>query len=532
MTYRRIFRTPVFRSTGVSFLVVAVFFLLNILREKNDLVHNDVGWYLYGAERLIHGATLYRDVVDLNPPLIYFINLPPVWLATFLGVPATAVYKGFIFLLICVALILCQLILRRLNHAWHEEAKSFTFIMIAFLLILLAAGNFGYKGTSFGQREHIMMILVIPYLLASIARAEGIESSNAIKVLIGLFAGIGIAIKPHFVLVWLMTEGYLFAVCRNRHTWKSPESIIILSILISYWLVVGVFFPDYIAFGLKAAQVYGAYDTTFYELLTQQTTILWLIAIVILLATRSDRNGRHAPELFFVAGTSLLIAALFQRKGWGYQYYPSRVALLLSLGFLFTFRLQHLKWFSKLRLMTVAILLMIFVAVKVTVESFVRPLPGSILSLSHFVQEDAKGKSVMFLSTVSEPQFPFVNYAHVGWTSRFTCLWFLPHFYGGVSVQPDKPFPYHKPHEMSLLEKGFFDEVIFDIVVGRPDLLFNDIGDVKYPFGQTRFNFLEYYSMDSRFASLLHEYRLVGSIDRFAVYKRGISDPRSPIIQR
>jgi hypothetical protein len=345
-----------------------------------------------------------------------------------------------------------------------------------------------------------------------------------------MFAGIGIAIKPHFFLVWLMVEGYLFFVQRSRQTWKSPENIIIPSILISYWIVVGVFFPEYVTSAFKAAQVYGAYNTTFSDLFAQQTAVLWLIAVVILLATRADRNGRRAPELFFVAGTSLLIVALFQRKGWGYQFYPARVALLLSIGFLFASTLQRLKWFSKLRLMSVATLFMVFAAAKVAVDSFVQPLPGSIPSLLQFVK-NADGKSLMFFSTVSEPQFPLVDYAHVGWASRFTCLWFLPHFYRNVSVRPHEPFPYHEPQEMSLLEREFFDEVISDLVARCPELLFNDIADVKYPFGQTKFNFIEYYSMDSRFANLFQKYSLIATIDRFAVYKHRTTDPRPPIIQ-
>ena len=41
----------------------------------------DVTWINYGVGRLLQGDRLYREIIEVNPPFIYGISLPPIWLA-------------------------------------------------------------------------------------------------------------------------------------------------------------------------------------------------------------------------------------------------------------------------------------------------------------------------------------------------------------------------------------------------------------------------------------------------------------------
>ena len=43
--------------------------------------HPDLAFYLYAARRMLGGAVLYRDVVEINPPLIIWLNIPAVLIA-------------------------------------------------------------------------------------------------------------------------------------------------------------------------------------------------------------------------------------------------------------------------------------------------------------------------------------------------------------------------------------------------------------------------------------------------------------------
>ena len=77
------------------------------------------------------------------------------------------------------------------------------------LLLLLAFVLFPLAGQDFGEREHLVLALVIPYLLLAAMRSVGRDVTRRQAAGLGLLAGLAFALKPHFLLVWLLVEGYL-----------------------------------------------------------------------------------------------------------------------------------------------------------------------------------------------------------------------------------------------------------------------------------------------------------------------------------
>ncbi len=523
---------PAPRSTPGSYAIaswlgIAVLFLFHMLRLSHDLVHPDVAWYLYGTEQMLKGAALYRDIVDINPPLIYLLNVPPVWLAGILGLPSTAVFKVFVLLMVFGSLVLCNAILSRVMHSSTSATRSVVLFMISFVLLPVAAGNFGYIGTSFGQREHLMTTLTIPYILAGIGRAQRTELPGWLSLLVGVLAGIGLSIKPHFTLLWVAIEVYLVVATRNPSLLKNRGNVIIASILGVYWIAVVVFFQEYTALVFKVIQTYGAYDATFEDLIIRQPVGIWLLAGGVLVLMRSHPTYKQARLILYLAGSALLLVALLQRKGWGYQFYPARAILIASIGFTFAVWVEHLEqlprtvWWRRVRWGGVVATVMLIGAAKPAVEAMIGSASrGIVPSLLPIVQQHAEGKNVILFSTTLDPQFPLVNYAGVDWSSRYPELWFLPHFYAGVSVRTDGTFPYHTPSEMGSLEREFFGNVIADLLNKPPELLMSNIAEGRYPMERSRFSFIDYYTMDPRFATLFAEYRLIATINHFAIYKR------------
>ena len=88
-----------------------------------------------------------------------------------------------------------------------------------------------YPGPEFGQREHLMIVAGLPYLLLSQARLEGRETVRGLTLATTLFAGLAFALKPHFLLIPLMVEaavitraacaGACAIRCRGRWRWCS-----------------------------------------------------------------------------------------------------------------------------------------------------------------------------------------------------------------------------------------------------------------------------------------------------------------------
>src|SRR5947209_13249093 len=68
------------RPLGVALLVTA---LVTALRVTGT-VDSDVAWQLWIAGRIHAGATLYRDIIETNPPLWFWMALPVDRAATIL----------------------------------------------------------------------------------------------------------------------------------------------------------------------------------------------------------------------------------------------------------------------------------------------------------------------------------------------------------------------------------------------------------------------------------------------------------------
>jgi hypothetical protein len=62
-------------------------------------MHHDVAYYVNAVERWLGGARLYRDMIDVNVPTIYWLMSLPVWTARQIGVAPTLLFNLFALLL-------------------------------------------------------------------------------------------------------------------------------------------------------------------------------------------------------------------------------------------------------------------------------------------------------------------------------------------------------------------------------------------------------------------------------------------------
>ena len=80
-------RTPI--SRGLVAAMVLFFSLMTapvVSRSFDPAAFNhDVGWVLYVAEQMLDGDRIYIDIVEENPPLIFWISQPSVLLGQAFG---------------------------------------------------------------------------------------------------------------------------------------------------------------------------------------------------------------------------------------------------------------------------------------------------------------------------------------------------------------------------------------------------------------------------------------------------------------
>ncbi|MCB9864798.1 MAG: hypothetical protein H6820_15695, partial [Phycisphaerales bacterium] len=223
---------------GVKLLVFA---LIIVIRPFN--ITHDCGLLLHAAQRLLDGDVPYVDFLEQNPPLIYYLLAIPVQAARALGANPIPVYLATFWLLVVASTLAVRGLLAQAKDVMSSLQRGLL------LLSIVVASECTLLAPDFGQREHAFAIAFVPLLvLRWLAYREDLREGDAVRVpvlfrlLIGLCAGIGIALKHHFVLIWLGIE---FACVLRGRRWRkllAPETLS-AGIVLAAYLVHFAFLP-------------------------------------------------------------------------------------------------------------------------------------------------------------------------------------------------------------------------------------------------------------------------------------------------
>ena len=196
---------PVSPARWMPAIAVALCALFAIAIQSLWLpIDADVSWLITVSERMLGGARLYGDIVEVNPPASVWLYLPLVWVAQAIDVrPEAVVAAGFVAG--GIASTLCTVKLAsRLDDAPNP------------ILLACAAGlvTLVFPMALFAQREHAALLLALPALTALALIAEGKPLRSNVSIMTGFAAGLVIVIKPHFALAILPAAAW--AVWRRR----------------------------------------------------------------------------------------------------------------------------------------------------------------------------------------------------------------------------------------------------------------------------------------------------------------------------
>ncbi len=411
------FATAAARRQGLLFglLLVAMFgFYLT------TTLHHDVSWYLVATDRLLDGARLYVDIIEVNPPLAFYLTMPPVALARFTGLAPTACFIGYAFLLITGSLLLT----RRLLDRQPELCATHRSAMLLAAAAVLSVAPIGV----FGQREHLMLIFALPYLFLVSARLAGQRCDRVLAALIGLAAAIGFCLKPHFFLVPAALELYLISRRRSLLAAFRAESWSLLGGTALYALFVVIAHPQYLDFIVPSAMlVYDAYASPLRKVLLLPSVFAILPTFILYAVLRSVGMLGRSADTFVIAAVAFLIVYVVQSKGRTFQYQllPATAAACLTAAAMTVELATRRQTSQTARLLSLigggalAIPLIMLLAGGAYRNPVAQRLLPAVEKYAH------NGTIYAFTSYVSVG-FPLVNEAHVRWASRFPTQWVLP----------------------------------------------------------------------------------------------------------
>lgn len=257
-------------------------------------IGHDQVWAIWIGRQLLGGAVLYKDIIEVNPPLWFWLATPQAML----GLEAATTVRLFFAIAIGLSL-------------WLTPAKYRLPSLVAFVLLSLH---------DFGQREHFTLIATVPYVFMCAQRLRGEEPSH--PVLIAAFAAFGLALKPYFIVVPVALELALWRQSRRR-----PEVFILLYCATLYALLVQYFTPDYMAKIVPELMVFYGYFSS--ELTYRKLT--WAVALAVIGAVLGKRSGSPESRLLALTALAFLPAVVLQAKGWSYQTIPVRGFLFLAI---------------------------------------------------------------------------------------------------------------------------------------------------------------------------------------------------------
>jgi hypothetical protein len=517
--------TALARRSVAVWGICAAIAALSLAAELARPATADMGAFLYGAGRVLDGARLYRDVVEINPPLIVAFNLPVVALARATHLSEFLLYRLASALVVGALLVYSsRLILRQVFPAEPERAR--------YLILLLCFALFALARIDFGQREHFVLALLLPYALLLAAEARGTRPISLEAGAIGILAGAAVALKPHFGLVWLVLECLRRLRSSAADRWRvMPETAGALAFLAAYVLAVRWLTPDYLEVASLLGPAYTKYmRESFFSLLVvgPGAPLVWFVLLAVLVLRRQSRT----PELDAVLAAAIVgcfLAGAAQEKEFRYHFYPALALTFVLLGLLAAdasgptkLRSQRLYGRASQALLVAIVIVVLgwtgFEAAGGGAQS--RKQRAELLDLVDAVRANAGGRPVGVLSYTIESAFPLANYAGVRLASRFPGLWPFAASYWD-SIKAGGTVHYHAIGEMPPFERYFFGAVREDLLAAQPRLLVMLRPARDAPAnGLRRLHYVQYFGRDPELAAFLSRYGLLTEKGEYLLYQR------------
>jgi len=494
----------------------------------------DVAWLLYASREVMHGAGPGTDILENTPPMIFGLKLPAVWLAGMLGLQEWHVWVVAVTVTALCCLVLAGRLLGDIG-ATRGGAMPLAAALGAFAFLLLPAADFG-------QREHVTAILVLPYVALLGSRLRGRRVRSAIALLAGMLAGIGIGIKPHFVLFFV---GAVLAEVR-RLGWRKvvlPEHVAVVGLGAAYVGSVWLWAPGYPGYALVYGSLYRHFlPLPLVAMLSAEGAVPGLLALGTYAALRRllPSGIRELADALAVATSTFDLAGVLQGKGWRYHFLPSMIFAVLLAGVVVRSSWRELPtWLARIYLGLGAGLL-----AALGLSSLVEPLQvlrhpldsrqdadPNLHSLLPLVQATGPGGYVAVFSSNIASGFPLVLEGHARWAFRYPSLWPLVALYENQLSNSRLVVP-RAYQERGALESAFTDSIRSDLVRTRPVLLLVVKPDTvsRGWGGARRFDYLQYFASDPRFTTeVLQHYRSLGTIGSYdALWRIGPDSLPSP----
>ncbi|SNT24954.1 hypothetical protein [Tropicimonas sediminicola] len=478
-----------------SLLYPAAVSVLFVVIYWNRMLSHDVAVYVLAARDWLDGAVLYRDVIDINPPLNFYLTVPAILLSDLLNLsPDNGAYVAFA-LLVFASLHWCFRILHDEQGMTPRDAGLMT---LAVGFSLLVSARFEQI-----QRDGLLLVFMMPWLLSQLG-----PRPNAPGILRTVFFGIGVCLKPYFIVFPLMMTAYQVLRQRSSRPILSPSNLTLLAVGLSYGAFVALVHPLYFSDVVpRAREVYGNISAApEFIRMRLQLAGLPVLGMVLVLALRA-RALPVGTGVFLTGVLASLASYLWQGKGFGYHLYPFFCFTFLT-AFWVLFRGEGLRVQKVACIFTVGAILFGFTRMGFYHDKGIEDVVA--------MTEGLPAQSIWVLSTDSAAGPGAALAMRRSWAVRYPHNWVAPGVVDGRARTDCDQTPaacarYDELHRLNA------SQYATDLLEKRPGIAVID--KRRYFFEDKDFDWYAYMSVAPEFTEAMGRYELHASSENFDVYR-------------
>lgn len=511
---------PQTATTLKWWLLITGVFILSVLLQIPILTHGMINgnssWLMHLAQRLLAGGKYYQDFFETNPPISIYLYVPVLTIAKVLGLGLTVSLYIYGYAIAVMSLGLSGF----LSHKIFPTAKNLTYLLIVALLFAYTI----LPSVAFGEREHIAIMLIVPYVFYNMLRLSGGRINWGLACIIALLAGIGFIIKPYFILPLVMLELYVWLNTKGKKLNWAPEIVIGL-VYLSYAVVIFGWHQEYLKIMLP-------FNWHFYALAYSYCKVKWYIFFIDYLTVFVEgilifyliwrRYSSYKVHYDILALVILGFAIIgFFTPAWYYHALPMVMLSCLLIAWLL-WDFFHVIYGSTLVQSRVKIIILImfivavwYLPIRVVFDNYVSTRyavkhHAAMPELVKFFKQYPNARIFAF-SFCYYPVYPLVDYANVVAPARFLSLELL------VGILKDM-----KNHPaFAMQQQQMFNQMVqHDLQRYSPDFVFVDTYWSRYLVGDKNFDFIKYYSQYPWFVQWWRQYHWVKHIGQEDIYAK------------
>lgn len=487
-------------SLTIGFLLSVLCAAIFLLGFWDQPINHDTAWFLIATRQWLEGAQLYVDVIEVNPPLNFYYTLPAILLANLSGLTDTNAQYVVLAVLLTVSLFWSWCII--------ERNVDLSLLRRGLLLIAIAAAITLPAIFTIGQREHIMCLLILPWITGLITMEGANQGWGGAGR--GAYAALGICLKPFFLVFPLFVVIWMVLKSKSLKQVFSAAYLAMGGVGLIYIALAAMIHPEYFTKIIPLAQtVYGDYDITLAMMLSRLDRSLISFALLLIILGWVYRKQLKSLPIFMSLILASLASYFLQWTSFWYHSLPLYIWLSVFTAWLLIGN------FGTLLTRVAALIASLWIVVM-----FLRIGPYSNQKANVIVEAIAsQQKSPVIVSyTTFVSTGPLLALQLDGtWASHYPALWSTPAITtawrdGECSAKAERCAAL-KDEEIIMRENIFND-----LRHWRPNVIVFDTkpGYIRNP----NFSFRPFLMRDERFAQEFAQFKHYKTVDHYEIWIR------------